>query len=457
MEDSPDREEVKDLSCGYVEVYESLSLGGGYCGQVYRAKCSQLPCVAKVFHQALSHCTTSALHQQLLTQRQEEECKQLSNIKHPHLVMYLGFVRNTPNRHLFLLMEAMDENLTHFLQRTEGPMPQEKQMKICHDIALGLSYLHSFNSLHRNLTSNNVLLLAGSIAKISDYGISSLANFNALQMPMSAYMPPEALLTPPRYSKKTDTFSYGVLIIQIFSKLPPNPSKFPPTPSKFPLNSSKFRESSSGKGLVHEIDRRKSDIDRVDPNHPLLPLAQYCLRNAESERPTANELCASLNTLMTNASCATNGFPQDKTSSKAEVAEKGDNASCTLEIFRDKLSQLLEELNDRDDQIEQRDNDIKEMDTLVRTRAEQMAVMEEELRLKDELIDTLRKLKTGTREKPAVQLPLSCSPTAECSHSNSREQGKVSRRTEAYNINLLHVIIKCNDTIPYITTFFVPW
>ena len=39
----------------------------------------------------------------------------------------------------------------------------------------------------------------------------------------AAYMPPEALITPPQYSSKLDCFSYGVLTIQIATRQFPNP------------------------------------------------------------------------------------------------------------------------------------------------------------------------------------------------------------------------------------------
>ena len=72
-------------------------------------------------------------------------------------------------------MELMDESLTRFLGRSTAPLPYHSQLNICHDVSLALSYLHSNAIIHRDLSSNNVLLIGeGSRAKVTDFGISKL-------------------------------------------------------------------------------------------------------------------------------------------------------------------------------------------------------------------------------------------------------------------------------------------
>ena len=45
---------------------------------------------------------------------------------------------------------------------------------------------------------------------------------------------------------------------------------------------------------VLEPERRKSHIDCIDPNHPLLPIAIQCLNYNERDRPSAQQLCHQL-------------------------------------------------------------------------------------------------------------------------------------------------------------------
>ena len=63
--------------------------------------------------------------------------------------------------------------------------------------------------------------MAKSRAKVTDFGMSKLADAAAPTLtPLTmcpgtlAYMPPEALEEPPRYTKKLDCFSEGVIMIQ---------------------------------------------------------------------------------------------------------------------------------------------------------------------------------------------------------------------------------------------------
>ena len=110
-----------------------------------------------------------------LTSKFLQECQFLSTIKHPSIVQYLGTASDPQSRRPVLLMELMDESLTRFLERLTGPLPYHSQLNICHDVAMALAYLHSNSIIHRDLSSNNVLLIGeGSRAKVTDFGMSKL-------------------------------------------------------------------------------------------------------------------------------------------------------------------------------------------------------------------------------------------------------------------------------------------
>ena len=284
------------LGYGAVEVYSEETLGVGSYGKVCKAKCGQLPCAAKLLHDTLFGTNNPGINK--FVERFEQECRFLKAIKHPNVVQFLDSFRDPRSQRLVLLMELMDESLTRFLERSTGPLPYHTQLNICHDVALALAYLHSNDIIHRDLSSNNVLLIGeGSRAKVTDFGMSRLIGMNSRVTPltmcpgMQVCMPPEALVTPPRYSNKLDCFSHGVLTIQIVTRQFPNPGDALSNVEdpKYP-NERLLRK-------VPEVQRRKKHIDLVDPNHPLLPLALHCLKDDDTERPSADELCGRLATL----------------------------------------------------------------------------------------------------------------------------------------------------------------
>ena len=287
---------VRELGYGAVEVYSEETLGVGSYGKVCKAKCGQLPCAAKLLHDTMFGTNDPGISK--FVERFEQECRFLKAIKHPNIVQFLDSFRDPRSRRLVLLMELMDESLTRFLERSTGPLPYHTQLNICHDVALALAYLHSNDIIHRDLSSNNVLLIGeGSRAKVTDFGMSKFEGMNPRMTPLTmcpgttAYMPPEALVTPPRYSNKLDCFSHGVLTVQIVTRQFPNPGDVTVT----------VQDARYPTGIVHvpvpERERRKKDIDLVDPNHPLLPLALHCLKDDDTERPSADELCGRLATL----------------------------------------------------------------------------------------------------------------------------------------------------------------
>ena len=190
-----------------VELFKGDTLGIGSYGGVCKAKCDGLPCAAKIMHPTLFDLRDPGTVSYL--ERFEEECRLLGSARHPNVVQYLGTYRDPETRLPVLLMELCDESLCKFLERSPGPVAYHIQLNIAHDIALALVYLHLNGLIHRDLTGNNVLMIAGARAKVTDFGMSRLASVNPHTTPMTlcpgnvCYMSPEALEEPPSYTKQT--------------------------------------------------------------------------------------------------------------------------------------------------------------------------------------------------------------------------------------------------------------
>jgi serine/threonine protein kinase len=75
-------------------------------------------------------------------------------------------------------MELMDDSLTHFLESSPQPIPYHIQINVCHDVTLALSFLHSNGIVHRDLSSNNVLLRGNVLVKVTNFGMARLGDQN---------------------------------------------------------------------------------------------------------------------------------------------------------------------------------------------------------------------------------------------------------------------------------------
>ena len=274
-----------------VRLLKNDTLGSGSYGVVCKAMWGQRLCAAKLLHPIFFHSNDPGF---VTTRRRfEQECRFLNDMKHPHIVEYLGTSHYPDSGLLVLLMELMDESLTHFLERSQQALAFHIEVDLCHDIAQALVYIHSKDIIHRDLSGNNVLLLAGR-AKITDFGQSKLFDANRRMTPLTmcpgtlAYMPPEALREPPVYSKKIDCFSFGVLQIQIMTRQFPDPG-----PAMRVVEDSRSPTGTMNMPVL-DSERRKSHIDLINPAHTLLPTALDCLSYSEKDRPSAQDLCRQL-------------------------------------------------------------------------------------------------------------------------------------------------------------------
>ena len=281
-----------------IQLFKEDILGIGSYGKVCRAKCDNLLCAAKIIHETLFDPTAAqqmprGREHRLPIRRFEQECEFLNTIKHPNVIQYLGMWQDPDTGLPVLLMELMDDNLTHFLETATRSIPYHVQVNICHDIALALTFLHANGIIHRDLSSNNVLLISNVRAKVTDFGMAKLGDNIGSRLTSTmcpgtdVYMPPEAIQDHPVYTEKIDCFSFGVLLLQMLTREFPKPGD----------RTLKVKKNHPGlpRGTlmmcIPEVDRRQKHISQVDPRHILIPIVLDCLNDIDIERPSAQQLC----------------------------------------------------------------------------------------------------------------------------------------------------------------------
>ena len=363
-----------------VQLFKNETLGTGSYGAVCKAKCDQLICAAKLLYPVLFQMQApdpGKEHRQPF-RRFELECQFLSRVNHPNIVQYLGTYRDPDTNAPVLLMELMDESLTHFLESSPGDIPYHIQVNLSQDIAQALAFLHANGIIHRDLSSNNVLLIAGSRAKVSDFGMSKFADINKTRLATMttcpgtpAFMSPEALDEPPVYTEKLDTFSFGVLLVQINTRQFPEPAdRFKKIEVPNPQN-----PSLKLKVLAHvpEVERRQAHIRLIEPTHPLLPIALECLKDEAVERPSSQQLCMSLDAL--------------KRTVKYEKNQQ-----------QDMFQQLQEQVREKDQQLQAKSRDLQvlqqEKDQQLQAKSRDLQVLQQEkdrqIHAKDQLLRSLQ-------------------------------------------------------------------
>ena len=434
-----------------VTIDRSETLGTGSFGAVCKAKCDELPCAAKLLYPVLFDLSPTSIKQHSPNQsmkehrqpvkRFEQECKFLSQIKHPNIVQYLGTYRDPDTKAPVLLMEIMDESLTYFLASAAEPVPFNLQIDFTHDIAIALAYLHSNNIIHRDLSSNNVLLLAGRRAKVSDFGMSTLIQQSTKASSLTtcpgtpAYMPPEALNEPPVYTMKLDSFSLGVIIVQILTRIYPNPTeRYINAEVPDPRNR---HRNTIAKIPIQEVERRQQHIDMIDKEHPLLPLALDCLKDSDKDRPCTKDICHSMevikqtqqyiesseeNRQIKRKSVVENGIYQGTLIANGDdlLADQHDLHESEVKLLRDELDQVTQELQAKDALIDIRQKQLTRLKIKLKDQERENETLSGELMRKMARIRELEKrLQTLIMNNPLPPRPHASSSTLRLTHSQS--------------------------------------
>ena len=369
-----------------VELLKNQRLGIGSYGSVCKAQCDDLLCAAKILHPTPTvHVQQQMAHQRggyrLPIRRFEQEIEVMKTVSHPNIVQFLGIQTDPETGHPVLLVELMDDSLTHFLESAQSSIPYHIQINFCHDITRAIAYLHSNGITHRDLSSNNVLLCGTVKAKVTDFVVGDINPqasrlFYGKYPSIEAYMPPEAVKEPPVYTAKIDCFSIGVLIIQILTRKWPKPGdrlKVVPTiDPQFPCGT----VSKS----VSEIERRQNHISEVDPNNRLRAIALNCLKDSEVDRPSSHELCQQVTALKESPQ-----YNKSERSAQERPEQGARNTTDRDEQIRD-LQQQVRDKNDELHQLRQQhaqevqghQNYLQQKDNIIREKEQTIMVSQYE-------------------------------------------------------------------------------
>nr|AFH88675.1 interleukin-1 receptor-associated kinase 4 [Trachidermus fasciatus] len=266
-------------------------LGEGGFGTVYKGLLNDKPVAVKKLN-PMDDISLDELRVQF-----NQEVQTLKVLKHENLVDMVGF--SCDGQHPCLVYALMvNGSLLDRLACLEGspPLSWRQRSLIAEGTARGLEYLHSNHHVHRDVKSANILLDETFVAKISDFGLTRASAKRTSTTMMTerivgtrAYMAPEALrgeITP-----RSDVFSFGVVLLEILSGLPP---------------AAENREPQFLMEMRHDIDDEDEELtleDFLDKTmgdwdlsqvESVYSLACNCLHDRKNRRPVIKQVLLEL-------------------------------------------------------------------------------------------------------------------------------------------------------------------
>ncbi|KAK9682298.1 hypothetical protein RND81_10G063800 [Saponaria officinalis] len=151
----------------------------------------------------------------------KDKMEEIGRMEHENLVALRAY-HCSPNEKLLVFDYLPMGSLSALLHGNKGsgrtPLNWETRSTIALGAARGISYIHSQNptSSHGNIKSSNVLLSNSYEARVSDFGLSQLANPGVSANRVAGYRAPE-VTDPRRVSQKADVYSFGVFLLELLT------------------------------------------------------------------------------------------------------------------------------------------------------------------------------------------------------------------------------------------------
>ncbi|XP_050385130.1 serine/threonine-protein kinase TIO [Argentina anserina] len=193
-----------------------------------------------------------------------QEIEILRKLKHENIIEMLDSFE-TPQE--FCVVTEFAQGELFEILEDDKHLPEEQVQEIAKQLVRALHYLHSNRIIHRDMKPQNILIGAGSIVKLCDFGFARAMSTNTVVLRSikgtPLYMAPELVREQP-YNHTADLWSLGVILYELFVGQPPFYTNsvyalvrhIVKDPVKYPDNmSSNFK--SFLKGLLNKVPQNR--------------------------------------------------------------------------------------------------------------------------------------------------------------------------------------------------------
>ncbi|KAL6063202.1 Tyrosine-protein kinase abl1 [Balamuthia mandrillaris] len=188
-------------------------IGQGCFGTVWKGTWRETTVAIKMFNSIMDSETSKANF--------KAESDIMKNLRpHTNVIQLFGVSMEEGTPWCLVTEFLAAGNLLCFLQNLKPNELDEEEFKrmavrMAREIATGMHHLHSENIVHRDLAARNVLLTRDHSIKVSDFGLSTLESDEEKAHAIPVRWTPPEYFAKRIFDKKSDVWSYGVLLWEI--------------------------------------------------------------------------------------------------------------------------------------------------------------------------------------------------------------------------------------------------
>ena len=196
--------------------YELLDeVGHGAMGVVYRAKDPLIGRTIALKTIRLSEEGTGLTHAQLV-ERFQNETRVAGLLAHPNIVVI--YDAGESGGLCYIALELVTGKSVQSLLDSGEKFSIPRLLHIMDQACSALDYAHHRNVVHRDIKPANIMLTAGDVVKITDFGTAKIMQYGAAKesavMGTPCYMSPEQIKGR-SIDGRTDIFSLGVMLYEM--------------------------------------------------------------------------------------------------------------------------------------------------------------------------------------------------------------------------------------------------
>ena len=195
-----------------------------------------------------------------------------------YVVKFYGISQDPETKNYIMVLEyAENGSLRNYLDTNYDKLSWDTKFCNLSHIAYGLHKIHKKELIHRDLHIGNILSFS-SITRITDMGLCRPADYNELENTnknkiygVLPYIAPE-ILRGQNYTKAADVYSFGIILYEVFSGLPP------------------YHDISHDKNLAMKVCLGLRPRFNIKIPQLIVHLIKRCLDANPLNRPTADEV-----------------------------------------------------------------------------------------------------------------------------------------------------------------------